>query len=63
MLLDRLGNPADIALEANERFDAQDTRGLDGYGFRRRIAYFFVAVPVVFVVLWLILTVARAIAG
>jgi uncharacterized membrane protein len=59
-LLDRLGDPADIATEANERFG---TRPKGGYGFMRRVVYFFVAVPVVFGVLWLVLSAVRAVAG
>ncbi len=62
-LLDRLGDPADIATEAHERFGTTPKGTEEAYGFRRRIVYFFVAVPAVFGVLWLVLSAARAVAG
>ncbi len=64
-LLDQLGDPTEIAAEAPERFGTTPTGTEENeeYGFRRRVVYFFVAVPVVFAVLWLILSAARAVAG
>jgi uncharacterized membrane protein len=64
-LLDRVGNPADIAAEARERFDAQPMSPPEdeGYGFRRRLVYFVVALPVVFGVIWLIVTAVEAAAA
>jgi uncharacterized membrane protein len=60
-VLDRLGDPADIAAEARERFGVQPKRSTEdeGYGFRRRVVYFFIAVPVVFVIVGLIVSAAE----
>jgi uncharacterized membrane protein len=63
-VLDRLGNPADIAAEARERFGLQPKTSTEdeGYGFRRRVVYFFIAVPVVFGVLLLIVSAVDGVA-
>ena len=53
-VLDRLGDPADIAAEARERFGLEPKSST--YGFMRRVVYFFIAVPVVFGVIWLIVS-------
>ncbi len=59
-LLDRLGDPADIAAEARERFGVQPKD--EEYGFQRRVVYFVIAVPLVFGIIWLILSAVRAVA-
>lgn len=66
--LDRLGDPAEIAAEARERFGVPPQEAPDeGYDLRRRVVYFVIGVPLVFAILfgvfWLVASAVDVVTG